>query len=302
LVVIAIIAVLVGLLLPAVQKVREAANRMSCQNNLKQLALALHNYHDSFNQFPPSQRPPGPNTVRHRWAAYLLPYFEQDNLRRGYNLNYSWGNAVNLPVTSVRLKLVECPSAPNPQRLDSLPEGTWAGIVASGDYAGITHIDARLVSSGLVDTDGVGALPKNSNPRMADVTDGLSNTILLVESAGKPQLYVKGKPVGQPPAPKVNGGGWCRPASEIALIGSSPDGLSFPGPCGINCANGEAFGDVYPHPYYGVDGSGAIYGFHAGGVNAALGDGSVRFLQQNININVLAHVATRGSGEVNGDY
>jgi prepilin-type processing-associated H-X9-DG protein len=304
LVVIAIIGILIGLLLPAVQKIRDAANRISCANNLKQIGLALHNYHDTYLQLPPSQRPPLPGSVRHRWTTYLLPFFEQDNLSVHYDLHASWGSPINREVVATRPKIFTCPATPNPERLDSQPVGKWDGIAATGDYSAITHVDLRLYHAGYVDTYGLGMMPKNSNPRFADVTDGLSNTILVTESAGKSQLYRGRLAIGTPPTPHVNGGAWARPASDIALQGSSGDGTIFPGPCGINCTNGEDAGSVYPNPYYGVDGTGAIYSFHTGGVNTVFGDGSVRFLSQAISIRTLAQLVTRAGGEVveGGDY
>src|SRR5882757_4223957 len=127
LVVIAIIAILIGLLLPAVQKVREAAARAKCQNNLKQLGLALHNHESANGYLPSSIRPAGVTPLpRISWLVPTLPHIEQDNIRQKYDTTQSWGAAANLPLTSQSIKILQCPSAANPDRKDGDPQtGTW---------------------------------------------------------------------------------------------------------------------------------------------------------------------------------
>jgi prepilin-type N-terminal cleavage/methylation domain-containing protein/prepilin-type processing-associated H-X9-DG protein len=301
LVVIAIIAVLIGLLLPAVQKVREAANRMKCSNNLKQLALALHNYHDAHGFFPASSRPPSNSLPLPRIGldVFLLPYIEQSAMFQNYDQTKNWFDPPNLPVTSVRLSVLECPSTPSPERQDGIPESIpWTQVVACTDYAAVNGVDPRLFTAGLVDKADKGMLPKNEKPRIADIIDGTSNTIALLESAGRPKLYRLGQPIGDLPVPRVNGGGWSRAANDITLNGLTADGVLAPGPCAINCANGEDFSSQYPDPYYGVQGTGAPYSFHTGGINIAFADGSVRFVQQNISIRTMGQLVTRAGGEV----
>ena len=302
LVVIAIIAILIGLLLPAVQKIREAANRMKCTNNLKQLGLASHNYNDTNGHLPGNIRPAATGTVRVRWTTFLLPYYEQDNIYRIYNPTINWSEPANQTAVAIRLKVMECPSAPNAGRLDGAPENNWAGFVATGDYSGIYGIDPALVSQGIVQTNAPGIVSKTDNVKLTDVTDGLSNTIHLTESAGKPDLYQAGKLVGAAPGTRVNGGGWCRPASEIPyLIGLPANGVASSytttGSVGINAANGVRQ-TTYPDPVVNTDGTGLIYGFHSGGVNALLGDGSVRYLRQSIDLRTLAAIITRNGAEV----
>jgi prepilin-type N-terminal cleavage/methylation domain-containing protein/prepilin-type processing-associated H-X9-DG protein len=307
LVVIAIIAILIGLLVPAVQKVRGAAARLQCQNNLKQIGLAMHNYYGTNEHLPGNLRNPAVNTVRVRWTTYLLPYFEQDNIFNSYNQNVNWSDPLNLPYTSLPLKIMRCPSTPNANRFDADP-GTNASnfipIVATGDYAGIYGVDPRLVALNIGVAPGNGILDKSQKIRFDDITDGLSNTIHLTESAGKPSLYRAGRLVSSPPGftNGVQGGGWCRPASEIpSFSGSSVDGTTFPGLCAVNCTNGQPV-STYPDPYYGTDGTGSVYGFHSGGVNALIADGSVRFVSQSISVQVFAALVTRNGGEVIGDY
>jgi prepilin-type processing-associated H-X9-DG protein len=130
----------------------------------------------------------------------------------------------------------------------------------------------------------------------ADIDDGLSNTIAVTESAGRPQVWRLGHPVGSPPDTYTNGGGWSRPASDITLNGLTADGVSSPGPCALNCANGEVE-TTYPDPYFGVNGNGDIYAFHSGGANFLFGDGSVHFIGQHVSIRILGALVTRGGGE-----
>src|SRR5437660_1646014 len=154
LVVIAIIGVLIGLLLPAVQKVREAANRMTCSNNLKQMGLALMTYSDTFNQFPPAwdYEPPNPPTrktaVVHSWCIFILPYLEQETLYKQYDFNQPLYNPPNSTVVQTKLKVFQCPSAPNPGRIYSfpVPAGVLPGVpggtltASASDYAIITGV------------------------------------------------------------------------------------------------------------------------------------------------------------------
>ena len=112
LVVIAIIALLIALLLPAVQKVREAAARLNCQNNLKQIGVALHNHHDGRGSFPPGGMQTGANGAAcyTNWAVEILPYVEQENLYRRYNQSQLNETAANVAVVQNRVKTYECPS------------------------------------------------------------------------------------------------------------------------------------------------------------------------------------------------
>jgi prepilin-type N-terminal cleavage/methylation domain-containing protein/prepilin-type processing-associated H-X9-DG protein len=323
LVVIAIIAVLVALLLPAVQAARAAAWRASCQNNIRQLGLAVHNYTDSKKTLPSSIRPPGLTTLpRIAGMTFLLPYFEESSRFEKYDQSKNWNDATtnkagttNKLVVSQRIGILQCPSAPDPDRLDGVPEiSPWtADVGAPSDYAATIFVDQRLKAAGLVDeaatgtippakgSPGLGMLAYNLTSRLSDITDGLSKTVMYAESAGRPYLYRKGRQIGPFPEKRVNGGGWCRPASDISIDGSSGDGATDVGTCALNCTNGIEMGTVFPHPYYVSVGTGEPYALHPGGANFCMGDGSVKWINDNLDIREFARLITRNGAELTAE-
>ena len=299
LVVIAIIAVLIGLLIPAVQKVREAANRIQCSNNLKNLGLALHNYHGVNRKFPagalgPRTGFPQFDSVKHYGlGTALLPYIEQESLFQQYRRDVSWFDPPNQPVVTKQLPVWQCPSAEANRIQDgSLITVTppvielFDGYAACGDYAGMLGVHPELVARGVIDPPGgprdvagyySGVFEMNTTRRIDDILDGTSQTILMAECAGRPQLWQGRKKV---PNVWLTGGPW---ASRNLLWGrgATQDGSAFYGKCAINCTNDRE-----------------VYSFHRGGANAVFADGSVQFLTEGMSIHVLAALITRAGGEV----
>jgi prepilin-type N-terminal cleavage/methylation domain-containing protein/prepilin-type processing-associated H-X9-DG protein len=306
LVVIAIIGVLIALLLPAVQSAREAARRAQCQNNLKQIGLAIHNFHDTQGHLPSSTRPPGlTNLPRVAGLTLMLPYLEQTNLYNSMNFSFTWGLPENSTTVQTRLGTLLCPSTPKDLRTDGIPEiAPWVdGVCAVTDYSPTIGVDPRLLTLGLTynGTATQGALIKNAKPKLAEITDGLSNTIFFAESAGRPYHYQRGNRLVSEDLTlaRVNAGGWCRPASDFSIDGSAANGgETIPGPCAINCTNGEnVAGVTFPHPYYGSEGTSEVYAFHPGGAHALMGDGSVRFLKDSLGMKTFAALVTRAGNE-----
>jgi prepilin-type N-terminal cleavage/methylation domain-containing protein/prepilin-type processing-associated H-X9-DG protein len=302
LVVIAIIAILIGLLLPAVQKVREAASRIQCTNNLKQLGLGLHHYHDRQGSFPPAFVNNGPYgttgfSYSHGWAPFILPDIEQQQLAKLYRLEFPLYAVENQPVVSRHLKYFQCSSTPERDRyMEFGPFALLKTKGACGDYTITLGVDAGLAQLGWVDPVGDyrGALthvptpalgPTLSYPptRIADITDGVSSTILLAEDAGRPRRWLAGRR-GEDQV--LEGGAWNHYKGGIILQGKAADGTANLGTCSMNCTN-----------------NGEVYSFHTGGANAVYADGSVHFLRESINIRVLARLITRAGGEVvSGDF
>src|SRR5438132_1033351 len=181
--------VLVGLLLPAVQKVREAANRMKCTNNLKQLGLAFHNYHSGMGSFPPgfnskADMVDGPSLgPGWGWGAYLLPYLEQDNLYRQIDFKLDVGDPANAVIRTTFLKSFICPSDFTPALFTLTDGGTNSWDLAPGNYVACNGND------GVDDF----TTPPHTGPflrttkglRLADITDGLSNNLLIGDSTAR---------------------------------------------------------------------------------------------------------------------
>lgn len=304
LVVIAIIAILIGLLLPAVQKVREAAAKTQCINNLKQLGISIHGYSSSNDsKIPTSTRPGGVTTSpRISWAVSLLPYLEQGNLVKTYDNSQTWSQPANLPITKQPIKILQCPAVPDSSRLDGDPQTNVWNIVGISDYGALTGVSAIAANVNTTGASIPGMMEKNKTVKLLDVKDGLSNTIAIAESGGRPRLIQKGVSIGTVPNKKVNGGGWCRPASDIDFISSNSAGTSYPGTCAVNCTNGFDY-PTYNMAPFGTEGTSQPFSFHTGINNTLMGDGSVRSINASISVQIYAAICTRDNGEtIPGDY
>jgi prepilin-type N-terminal cleavage/methylation domain-containing protein len=284
LVVIAIIAILIGLLLPAVQAAREAMRRMSCSNNLRQIALACHNYHGTYKRFP---RQAVPNRG-HTWVTAILPMFERGAVQAQYDFDYSWDHPENREAIASRIETLLCPSSPKGDRLDQVRAGVFT---ATTDFVPHGTVARDLVDSGLIKprVDPSGLITR-AVTRFRDVEDGTSQTLLLVECAGRPQFWVLNRlgPANQNNGCgnlnvtnwRAKGGGWADPDNFIPLHGFGQDGLSCPGPIPINATNNNE-----------------AYAFHTGGINVNLADGSTRFVSEQIDLEIYASLITKAGGE-----
>ena len=299
LVVIAIIAILIGLLLPAVQKVREAASRMKCTNNLKQIGLACHNYHDSVGTLPSGGTPPtvvsGPQFSA---LALLLPYLEQDHLYRQIDLTRPPQDAANALARNSIVSGFRCPS----DKENPLP-----ATGAATNYLANTGTIPWFVVPGAANSNGVFYI--NTVNRLGDITDGTSNTVLFSE-----RLLADGTNAVVSPVEDV----FFSPANPA----TADEALAVCTAVDItNLANQFPLFMGSPwlhhqHRYQHISPpNGRSCGFftvgkatmppssrHTGGVNVALGDGSVRFVRNAIDISTWRGLGTRNGGEVLGDF
>ena len=271
LVVIAIIAILIGLLVPAVQKVRGAAARLSCVNNLKQIGLALHNYHDANRVFPPGftaiAGPGGDASPGWGWSFYILPYIEQGNLFRSQtNLNQS---VTTSAVLRQKVSIYSCPSDIQTEPFQVYGPGgvPLSGIMAAPcSYAAFVGGDETEVTTG--DSNGKfhGCFYRNSKTRIIDITDGTSHTALVAERACG---ITQGTWAGALPGARMRLG----PMNPANLLNPNMDydtdlfGLMHSN--WINAGNNQSDDGGTDDPS----------SFHTGGANHLYGDGSVRFLQ-----------------------
>jgi prepilin-type N-terminal cleavage/methylation domain-containing protein/prepilin-type processing-associated H-X9-DG protein len=323
LVVIAIIAVLIGLLLPAVQKVRAAAARIQCENNLRQIGLAVYNYESTYSGLPPGivqttstafnpdlsdyATQTGATTWSYSNQSFLsvmLPYIEQANVLTkaagGYDFKQNWDAAANQPATSTRIPIYECPANPTSRTVSTTAlSATWtySSPPACSDYWPTTRSNtnsAVWVALGLTfptnnGTDGI--LGNNRRTRLLEITDGLSNTLMIGESGARQQGWAAGA-MYDPGTTTSWGvrGAWGQGSNGIVCAGTRAPITPGSAPLGkVSTAAHVNAGTVAINGWN----QGELYGFHGDVCNVVFGDGSVRTLRNSITLNVLERLAAK---------
>lgn len=302
LVVIAIIGILIALLLPAVQAAREAARRMSCSNNLRQIGVACHNYHASFKVFPPGRLvyQGSSNRIVTGFLAMALPFMEGSNLHEIYDQTLGFDHPANQDAVNTEVSAFLCPSAPG-ERITPIYCGWnlgWTTDVnampditgAATDYFGVRGMHLRQPdgSGGYtqVYSSDEGVLAKAM--KIGHITDGSSNTILLFEMAGKPTHWHLGKQQPDPTNAQFYGYGPWSGNTGVSIFNWKADGTERKT---INCDT-----------YINIDNQFAPYSFHPGVVVVSLADGSTRVLAETIEEETFVNLCRRSDGNVVGDF
>ncbi len=333
LVVIAIIAILIGLLLPAVQKVRESAARTKCTNNLKQIGLALHLYHDSNNQFPPgyvdgntdpSSTPDNDMGPGWGWAAYILPYLEQNAVFSQINFSQGVGVGANVQISQQQLTIYLCPSDPNPQNVPiydssftnpivTVAHGNYLGCNgwvecfanAGGDYLPSSDGGAAMDGdTGPTGAAGNGLFYRNSKNNTANVTDGLSETIIVGErcSTHSPGTWTGAVTGGRCPAWMATQP-WTVPYTPPSAAPDTGNGNAYDNADFNECfvlghGNATHLPDA-DNPFFDPD---TYWSMHPGGANYLFGDGSVHFLTTGIDPYTYQHLCTIAGGDLANNW
>jgi prepilin-type N-terminal cleavage/methylation domain-containing protein/prepilin-type processing-associated H-X9-DG protein len=320
LVVIAIIAVLIGLLLPAVQKVRESASRTQCSNNLKQIGLAFHQFEGVNGGFPSrrlgfgSGSPPG--ATQHAsggWGLLILPYIEQNALATSINMNYDYYDPINAPYIATPIPVFICPSCPVFGTITISAKAAAAsaryGTDGGATYTATAALNEYITSNGFsMPTTGYGAGWNQANDsnrneavdddvyvRITQITDGLSNTALVFEEAGRPQDWQLGAEIGTTSAlGGVSTRGTWAGYGSISIFTYSAD-------ASLNSSSNPTAGDLLSC-IINCNNQQGVYSFHNSGANFLLGDGSVHFLATSISGRTMGQLLIRDDGEAIGEF
>jgi prepilin-type N-terminal cleavage/methylation domain-containing protein/prepilin-type processing-associated H-X9-DG protein len=316
LVVIAVIGVLVALLLPAVQAAREAGRRAQCLNQLRQLALAAHNFHAIRGAFPPGvYQLSFAGAPRYRGVSLfveLLPYIEQTNLADSWDrtdpLTNTMGGATSR--TATKLTLLICPSDVIPANPVGGGSGRWYGLTSYGGNGGARSYDPQFATNdGIFHVIGPGSqtAPQGQPIKMADVLDGLSNTALFGErNHFDPNHDSFAASLSAPSGQFINSMGsfgWWAPsggrlaAGDVTMSAYAPINFRTPQNFSLGASMIPPATDYASYLYYNDRKVCAYSSLHPGGANFALADGSTRFIQQTLSQVILSRLCVRADGE-----